>query len=123
MNAQPQPQPPGDSGARGRDRFAGPRPGESTAGFAAGFAAGSGSGSEAAAAAELAPQPPAQPPAQDEPQPVPDVDLLAMDLAALRTTEHPVLAELLADLRQRVAAPGSETLWAFDNVSTPSPRP
>lgn len=51
-----------------------------------------------------------------------DVDLLGMDLETLRTTEHPVLAELLADLRERVAAPGGETLWAFDNVSTPSAR-
>jgi FXSXX-COOH protein len=50
------------------------------------------------------------------------VDLLGMDLETLRTTEHPVLAELLADLRERVSDPGSETLWAFDNVSTPSER-
>jgi len=52
-----------------------------------------------------------------------DVDLLAMDLETLRTTEHPVLADLLADLRERVAAPGGQTLWAFDNVSTPNSRP
>jgi FXSXX-COOH protein len=51
-----------------------------------------------------------------------DVDLLGMDLETLRTTEHPVLAELLIDLRERLAAPGTETLWAFDNVSTSSER-
>jgi len=59
---------------------------------------------------------PEQEPAAAEP-----VDLLGMDLETLRTTQHPVLTELLADLRERVAAPGSsETLWAFDNVSTPT---
>jgi FXSXX-COOH protein len=61
-------------------------------------------------------------PSEGEPAGAEPVDLLGMDLETLRTTEHPVLAELLAELRERVAAPGSETLWAFDNVSTPGSR-
>ena len=35
--------------------------------------------------------------------------------STLRTVRHPVLAALVADLRERVAAPGSEALWGFDN--------
>lgn len=43
------------------------------------------------------------------------LDLGGMDLEALRTVEHPVLSELVRDLRERVAAPGSEALWGFTN--------
>lgn len=43
------------------------------------------------------------------------LDLLGMDLETLRTVEHPVLAELVGDLRERIAAPGGEALWGFDN--------
>ncbi|WUH91056.1 FxSxx-COOH protein [Streptomyces sp. NBC_00433] len=42
-------------------------------------------------------------------------DVLTLDLESLRTVEHPVLAALLTDLRERVATPGGETLWGFDN--------
>ncbi|WP_329174838.1 MULTISPECIES: FxSxx-COOH cyclophane-containing RiPP peptide [unclassified Streptomyces] len=42
-------------------------------------------------------------------------DILGLDLEALRTVEHPVLAALVSDLRDRVAAPGGEALWGFDN--------
>jgi FXSXX-COOH protein len=50
-------------------------------------------------------------PAADQPA----LDLQSMDLETLRTVRHPVLAALVADLRERVAAPGSEALWGFDN--------
>lgn len=43
------------------------------------------------------------------------IDLLGMDLESLRTVRHPVLSALVSDLRERVAAPGSEALWGFDN--------
>ncbi|WP_443073442.1 FxSxx-COOH cyclophane-containing RiPP peptide [Streptomyces sp. NBC_01429] len=42
-------------------------------------------------------------------------DLLALDLAALRTLDHPVLAEILTDLRGRSEQP-KETLWGFNNA-------
>lgn len=42
-------------------------------------------------------------------------DVLGLDLESLRTVEHPVLAALVSDLRERVAAPGGEALWGFDN--------
>jgi len=42
-------------------------------------------------------------------------DLLELDLAALRTVQHPVLAELLAELRERAGQP-SEMLWGFNNA-------
>ncbi len=45
----------------------------------------------------------------------PAPDLAEVDLETLRTVEHPVLAALVDDLRVRVAAPGSEALWGFDN--------
>lgn len=45
----------------------------------------------------------------------PALDLLGMDLETLRTVEHPVLAALVGDLRERIAAPGGEALWGFDN--------
>ncbi|MGW2638768.1 FxSxx-COOH cyclophane-containing RiPP peptide [Streptomyces sp. NPDC001348] len=44
--------------------------------------------------------------------PLPDV--LAMNLAELRTVRHPVLREVLADLRERAAQPG-EMLWGFNS--------
>ncbi|WP_327288800.1 FxSxx-COOH cyclophane-containing RiPP peptide [Streptomyces sp. NBC_01198] len=43
------------------------------------------------------------------------LDVLELDLESLRTVEHPVLAALVSDLRERVAAPGGEALWGFDN--------
>jgi FXSXX-COOH protein len=42
-------------------------------------------------------------------------DLLALDLAELRTLQHPVLSEVLDDLRERAARP-SEMLWGFNNA-------
>ncbi|MEU0780916.1 FxSxx-COOH cyclophane-containing RiPP peptide [Streptomyces sp. NPDC006173] len=41
-------------------------------------------------------------------------DLLELDLAELRAVRHPVLDEVLADLRERAAQP-SEILWGFNN--------
>ncbi|MFF4018244.1 FxSxx-COOH cyclophane-containing RiPP peptide [Streptomyces sp. NPDC001843] len=49
-------------------------------------------------------------PVGDEPLP----DVLSMNLAELRTVRHPVLREVLEDLRVRAARPG-ETLWGFNN--------
>lgn len=45
-------------------------------------------------------------------EPLPD--LLELDLAQLGTVEHPVLREVLGELRARAAEP-SEMLWGFDN--------
>ncbi|MCQ4200333.1 FxSxx-COOH protein [Streptomyces coelicoflavus] len=45
-------------------------------------------------------------------EPLPD--LLELDLAQLGTIEHPVLREVLGELRARAAEP-SEMLWGFDN--------
>ena len=53
----------------------------------------------------------------------PAIDLLGMDLETLRTTEHPVLAALVEELRLRVASPGSEALWGFDNAPPPAAPP
>ncbi|MFF9036016.1 FXSXX-COOH protein [Streptomyces sp. NPDC014892] len=39
-------------------------------------------------------------------------DLLGLDLEGLRTLRHPVLDEVLADLRTRIDQ-SSETLWSF----------
>ncbi|AVH56538.1 MULTISPECIES: FxSxx-COOH cyclophane-containing RiPP peptide [Streptomyces] len=41
-------------------------------------------------------------------------DLLELDLADLRTIQHPVLAEVLTELRERAGQP-SEMLWGFNN--------
>ncbi|WP_399888758.1 FxSxx-COOH cyclophane-containing RiPP peptide [Streptomyces sp. BBFR51] len=49
-------------------------------------------------------------PGDEEPLP----DLLELDLAQLGTIEHPVLREVLGELRARAAEP-SEMLWGFDN--------
>ncbi|MEU1367282.1 FxSxx-COOH cyclophane-containing RiPP peptide [Streptomyces sp. NPDC005803] len=40
-------------------------------------------------------------------------DLLGLDLEDLRTLDHPVLAEVVADLRGRAQEP-QEMLWGFD---------
>lgn len=45
---------------------------------------------------------------QDEPV----TDVLALSLAELRTVEHPVLREVLDDLREHAARPG-EMLWGY----------
>jgi FXSXX-COOH protein len=42
-------------------------------------------------------------------------DLLGLDLAELRTIQHPLLREVLTDLRERAARP-SEMLWGFNNA-------
>ncbi|MFE7032528.1 FxSxx-COOH cyclophane-containing RiPP peptide [Streptomyces sp. NPDC057621] len=42
-------------------------------------------------------------------------DLLAMGLAELRAIDHPVLVEVLAELRERAEQP-SEMLWGFNNA-------
>lgn len=47
----------------------------------------------------------------DEPLP----DLMELSLAELRTIEHPVLRDVLTDLRER-SARSSEMLWGFGNV-------
>lgn len=39
-------------------------------------------------------------------------DLLALSLEEIRTLEHPVLSDLLAELRERAGRP-AETLWGF----------
>ncbi|MFF4490941.1 FxSxx-COOH cyclophane-containing RiPP peptide [Streptomyces sp. NPDC001544] len=49
-------------------------------------------------------------PVGDEPLP----DVLSMNLTELRTVRHPVLREVLEDLRERATRPG-ETLWGFTN--------
>jgi len=46
---------------------------------------------------------------------LPDLpDLLELDLADLRTIQHPVLTEVLEELRERAGQP-SEILWGFNN--------
>ncbi|WP_062642209.1 FxSxx-COOH cyclophane-containing RiPP peptide [Streptomyces maremycinicus] len=47
------------------------------------------------------------------PEPLPD--LLALNLVELGTIEHPVLREVLRDLRERATRP-SEMLWGFNNA-------
>lgn len=42
-------------------------------------------------------------------------DLLGLDLATLRTMDHPVLSEVVADLRGRAEQP-KEMLWGFTNA-------
>ncbi|WP_405587416.1 FxSxx-COOH cyclophane-containing RiPP peptide [Streptomyces sp. NBC_01190] len=55
------------------------------------------------------PGPVAAPPAGD------GIDLLGMDLETLRNTDHPVLSELVAELRERVAGTRGESLWGHDS--------
>lgn len=45
----------------------------------------------------------------------PAPDVLELDLDSLRTVDHPVLAALVTDLRDRLTTPGGDTLWGFDN--------
>ncbi|MFJ2092456.1 FxSxx-COOH cyclophane-containing RiPP peptide [Streptomyces sp. NPDC087901] len=42
-------------------------------------------------------------------------DLLGLDLESLRTMDHPVLAEVVADLHGRVEQP-REMLWGFNSA-------
>ncbi|MEU1196158.1 FxSxx-COOH cyclophane-containing RiPP peptide [Streptomyces sp. NPDC005813] len=51
----------------------------------------------------------------DLPAPEQLPDLLELDLADLRTIQHPVLAEVLTELRDRAGQP-SEMLWGFNNA-------
>lgn len=51
--------------------------------------------------------------APEEAGPLPD--LLGLSLAELRTLDHPVLREVLAELRARVVSP-SDTAWHFDQT-------
>ncbi|MFB6986443.1 FxSxx-COOH cyclophane-containing RiPP peptide [Streptomyces sp. NPDC056178] len=53
----------------------------------------------------------------DGPSEGPDAlpDLLELDLEALRTLNHPVLSEVVADLRGRAEQP-REMLWGFTNA-------
>lgn len=47
---------------------------------------------------------------------LPDLpDLLGLDLETLRTLHHPVLAEVVADLRGRAEQP-QEMLWGFTSA-------
>lgn len=50
-----------------------------------------------------------------DPADLPVPDLLELDLAELRTVRHPVLTDVLADLRARAGEP-SEMLWGFNNA-------
>ncbi|MFD8739823.1 FxSxx-COOH cyclophane-containing RiPP peptide [Streptomyces sp. NPDC059618] len=56
-------------------------------------------------------------PAASTPDPadLPVPDPLELDLAELRTVRHPVLEQVLADLRTRTGEPG-EILWGFNNA-------
>lgn len=47
-------------------------------------------------------------------EPLPD--LLGLSLAELRRLDHPVLSEVLDELRDRLVRPG-ETLWDFNQGS------
>ncbi|MCF3965263.1 FxSxx-COOH cyclophane-containing RiPP peptide [Streptomyces fuscigenes] len=43
-------------------------------------------------------------------------DLTEIDLETLRTLDHPVLADMVSELRERAARP-REMLWGFTNSS------
>jgi FXSXX-COOH protein len=45
----------------------------------------------------------------------PPADLLALNLAELRTIRNPLLREVLDDLRERAAQPG-EMLWGYGSA-------
>ncbi|MGY0491830.1 FxSxx-COOH cyclophane-containing RiPP peptide [Streptomyces sp. WG-D5] len=45
----------------------------------------------------------------------PGPDLTELSLAELRTAQHPVLDEVLTDLRERAERPG-EMLWGFNSA-------
>ncbi|WP_399014768.1 FxSxx-COOH cyclophane-containing RiPP peptide [Streptomyces sp. FIT100] len=54
--------------------------------------------------------------AEADTTPLPDLpDLLSLDLAELRTLRHPVLSELVAELRDRAEQP-TEMLWGFTSA-------
>lgn len=58
-------------------------------------------------------EPPERTPGRTDPEePLPDLSELS--LAELRTIQHPLLREVLADLRERAARP-SEMLWGWNN--------
>jgi FXSXX-COOH protein len=59
---------------------------------------------------------PGSPGAPETPDPPGTPDVLALDLESLRTVDHPVLSALVSELRERVAAPGTQALWGFDNA-------
>ncbi|MFZ3559785.1 MULTISPECIES: FxSxx-COOH cyclophane-containing RiPP peptide [unclassified Streptomyces] len=58
-------------------------------------------------------QEPRREPHQEPAEPCPD--LTALSLAELREARHPVLDEVLADLREREERPG-EMLWGFNSA-------
>jgi FXSXX-COOH protein len=62
--------------------------------------------------ADAQPQPPT---GEDPPGGQPPVDVLALDLAGLRTVEHPLLRAVLDDLRDGAAEPG-EMLWGYGSA-------
>jgi FXSXX-COOH protein len=66
-------------------------------------------------AARAHPKGAAHPPALAEQPAAGELDLLGMDLATLRNTTHPVLSELVAELRERVARERDESLWGHDS--------
>ncbi|MGW3911086.1 FxSxx-COOH cyclophane-containing RiPP peptide [Streptomyces sp. NPDC005070] len=51
----------------------------------------------------------------EAPDPAELPELLDLDLAELRTVQHPVLAEVLSELRTRSGQP-SEILWGFNSA-------
>ncbi|MFE7860364.1 FxSxx-COOH cyclophane-containing RiPP peptide [Streptomyces sp. NPDC057403] len=51
--------------------------------------------------------------AEGEREPLPD--LLALDLEELGRVDHPVLREVLDELKERAAHP-AEMLWGFDSA-------
>ncbi|MEU4085565.1 FxSxx-COOH cyclophane-containing RiPP peptide [Streptomyces aureus] len=57
----------------------------------------------------------ASPSVTPDPADLPVPDPLDLDLAQLRSVRHPVLDEVLADLRSRSGEP-SEMLWGFNNA-------
>ncbi|GGS00717.1 hypothetical protein GCM10010269_44570 [Streptomyces humidus] len=75
---------------------------------------GEPTGMTRAAGTAVAPRAPDETFAPD-PLPEPLPDLLALDLTELGTIGHPVLREVVAELRDR-AGLSSETLWGFDSV-------
>ncbi|GAA2054060.1 FxSxx-COOH protein [Streptomyces carpaticus] len=44
-------------------------------------------------------------------------DLLTLGLSDLRALDHPVLSEVLAELRARVSGGPAVTLWTFDEFA------
>ncbi|MCA1223738.1 FxSxx-COOH cyclophane-containing RiPP peptide [Streptomyces sp. 8L] len=54
-------------------------------------------------------------PGASSPAPPPLPDLSEVDLETLRTLDHPVLAEMVGELRERAERP-REMLWGFTNA-------